>query len=381
MQTSFKDSLRNGIALKPVALAVALALPNVASLAANMKDVVSTRAAQSVGEQYGRDSLYAFSPDAKNFKSGQNPTNTSWLSGSAKSNKTGRSSKAHSVDLFPAHRPQPYGRAGGYIGWERIVMMQLLPVTVATSASQETHIAKDGPGHGGNVADMPADGYIYRRQSAEEVNADVPATNEEEGQSAARTNAIPEANEQAGSASATLPESIPQPADGISAMEHPNKGQDDPNTEVQREPDPFTNEDHNSATARRESADMSATDNGGGDQSEPVVRALPEQAPLRSDDEGYLNVEEHHFEPVPLETSRDTNGTENASLGEADATRDIIVPLTAPSEGERESSARARLGEEPARGASEDQNMPEVSVTVRIVGEEPPVETKRMSKP
>ena len=164
-------------------------------------------------------------------------------------------------------------------------------------------------------------------------------------------------------------------------MEHPSGGQDDPNTKVQREPDPFTTEDHNSATARRESADMSATDNGGGDQSDPVVRALPEQAPLRPDDEGYLNVEDHHFEPVPLETSRDTNGTDNASLDEADATTAIIVPLTAPSDGERESAAVARLREEPARGASEDQHMPEVSVTVRVVGEEPPVEAERMSKP
>ena len=368
MQASFKDSRRN-VQLKSVALAVALTLPNVASLAANMKDVVSTRAAQRIGEQYGRDSLFAFGP----------------LSGGVKSLSAGPSGKAaslavsgsaHSVDLFPVHRPQPYGRAGGYIGWERIVMMQLFPATVATSASQDMPIVKNGPRQGANVADLAAGDYIYRRKSAEKLNL-VPATEESEGQSTADTNAIPEANKQPGSASAAPPEPIPQPADDMSAMEHPSGGEDDPNTEVQREPDPFTTEDHNSATARRESASMSATDNAGTDQSDPVVRALPEQAPLRPDDEGHLNVEDDHFEPVPLETSRDTNGTDNTSNDEADATTAIIVPLTAPSDGERESAAVATLGGEPARGAGEDQAMPEVMITVTAVGEDPRVEAKR----
>jgi len=245
MQVSFNDNRRKGIPLKSVALAVALTLPNVASLAASMKDVVCTRAAQRIGEQYGRDSLFAFGP----------------LSGDAKSSSAGPSGKAaslavsgsaHSVHLFPAHRPQPYGRAGGYIGWERIVMMQLFPATVATSAFQDTHIVKNGPGHGSNVPDLPAGDYIYRRKSAEEVNADLPATKQGEGQSASGTNAIPEANRQPGSASAAPPEPIPQPADDMSAMEHPSGGQDDPNTKVQREPDPFTTEDHNSArTSKR----------------------------------------------------------------------------------------------------------------------------------
>src|SRR5690242_4884364 len=145
MHALFKARRKKGVALKPVALAVALALPNVGAFAASMQDVVSTRAAKSIAEQYGRDSLYAFSPESRRFKPGQNPTSSSLLSRSGKSYGAGTPDKksssamhgsAHSLDLLPAYRPQPYGRAGGYIGWERVVMMRLLPATVAASAFQ-----------------------------------------------------------------------------------------------------------------------------------------------------------------------------------------------------------------------------------------------------
>jgi len=50
--------------LKPIALAVALALPSSAALTAPM-DAVKTRPDQNVDQQYGRDSVYAFSADSK----------------------------------------------------------------------------------------------------------------------------------------------------------------------------------------------------------------------------------------------------------------------------------------------------------------------------
>src|SRR4051812_33075489 len=49
--------------LKPIA--VALALASSAAFAASMGDVVKTRADQNIDQQYGRDSVYAFSPDSK----------------------------------------------------------------------------------------------------------------------------------------------------------------------------------------------------------------------------------------------------------------------------------------------------------------------------
>ena len=76
-----------------------------------------------------------------------------------------------------------------------------------------------------------------------------------------------------------------QPADDMNAMDLLS-GQEHPNSESQREPAPFTADDHNSPTVRRELEGLSATDNGRGKQSDPAVGALPEQAPLRPNDEG-----------------------------------------------------------------------------------------------
>ena len=61
-----KSSKRNVI--RPLVVAMALALPGSAALAAQMDDVVTTRADQNIDQQYGRDSIYAFSPDSKPLK-------------------------------------------------------------------------------------------------------------------------------------------------------------------------------------------------------------------------------------------------------------------------------------------------------------------------
>src|SRR3954454_12816320 len=54
--------------LKPIVLALALVVPETAVLAASMDDVVRTRSDQNIDQQYGRDSVYAFSADAKPLK-------------------------------------------------------------------------------------------------------------------------------------------------------------------------------------------------------------------------------------------------------------------------------------------------------------------------
>ena len=51
--------------LKPITFALALTLPGSFALAAATADVVKTRADQTIDQQYGRDSVYAFSPDSK----------------------------------------------------------------------------------------------------------------------------------------------------------------------------------------------------------------------------------------------------------------------------------------------------------------------------
>jgi hypothetical protein len=165
----------------------------------------------------------------------------------------------------------------------------------------------------------------------------------------------------------------------MSATEHPSGSHDQPNTEGQREPDPFITEEHNLPTVRGKSEGASAPDNETGDQSDLIVRARAAQASLRPDEEEYLKVE-HHFDSVPVETSRDTDGTHTASLDEADDASAILVPLSAPSDSDGESPVRAKLREEPASGASRAQDTAGAEITVSVVSEESAVEDIRMSK-
>ncbi len=60
------NSKRNLI--RPIVMAVALALPGAATMSADMSDVVKTRADQNIDQQYGRDSVYGFSPESKPLK-------------------------------------------------------------------------------------------------------------------------------------------------------------------------------------------------------------------------------------------------------------------------------------------------------------------------
>jgi len=49
-------------------MALALALPGATAVAAQLDDVVKTQPDQNIDQQYGRDSVYAFSPDSKPLK-------------------------------------------------------------------------------------------------------------------------------------------------------------------------------------------------------------------------------------------------------------------------------------------------------------------------
>jgi len=137
-----------------------------------------------------------------------------------------------------------------------------------------------------------------------------------------------------------------QPAGDLITMKTLGEGQDDPSTQARREPASFRSEDDNAATIRGESAGTSVTDDASGAPIDPVVRALPEQAPLHPDEESYFDVEEHRSAPVAVESSLDATVTDNASLDEADAATGIVAPLPAPSDSEADNPAAAKLGEE-----------------------------------
>ena len=69
----------------------------------------------------------------------------SWLMGKTRS-MFQRDSDGNGSALPPGH-PQPYGRAGGYVGWERIAVLSMVP-TMANSAVVHTGA------EWGNLADM-----------------------------------------------------------------------------------------------------------------------------------------------------------------------------------------------------------------------------------
>jgi len=65
MNDSFGHTRSTRSVVRPMILALALALPGAVAIAVQMGDVVTTRADQNVDEQYGRDSVYASSSGSK----------------------------------------------------------------------------------------------------------------------------------------------------------------------------------------------------------------------------------------------------------------------------------------------------------------------------
>jgi len=129
--------------VKPLIIALALALPGSAALAASMDDVVKTRPDQNIDQQYGRDSVYAFSPDAKPLKPEQTGSHDMNFFGTMKNYAAEAWHKSEgfaaglwdkTTGVFRGHEgassavaqvePQGYGRAGGFVGADRIEVLE-----------------------------------------------------------------------------------------------------------------------------------------------------------------------------------------------------------------------------------------------------------------
>jgi len=169
--------------VKPLVVAVALALPGAASFAASMTDVVMTRSDQNIDEQYGRDSVYAFSRDAKPLKPEQTGSREpGWLDNTVGKTKTfvagawdktthlfkGDGSSSYSSAV--AYQPQPYGRAGGYAGSDRVAVLSTAPAAMATANSE---VVKTGQ-EWGNAADTRARSDIQRDGESPSAAVGVP---------------------------------------------------------------------------------------------------------------------------------------------------------------------------------------------------------------
>jgi len=152
-------------AVKPIIAAVALALSG-SVYAASMDDVVKTRADQNIDQQYGRDSVYAFSIDAKPLKPEQQGTSSdagifdkaksyaanAWDSTRNFAGNVWDKTTAlvpHSSTTAVQHELQPYGRAGGYVGADRIAVLE----SSDSLAANSQYVVRPGTEHG-NVADV-----------------------------------------------------------------------------------------------------------------------------------------------------------------------------------------------------------------------------------
>ena len=110
--------------VKSIVVAAALTLPSAAALSESM-DVVKARADQNIDRQ-GRDSVYA-------------PVGT--------------------LVATPVKDPQQYGRAGGYVGADRVTVLE-------PGTSQPSDTVKTGQSEIGHVAQVPAHDQVHTYESA-----------------------------------------------------------------------------------------------------------------------------------------------------------------------------------------------------------------------
>ena len=115
--------------VKPLIVALTLALPS-AALAAPA-DVVQTRADQNIDQQYGRDSVYAFSTDSRPLT----PERTSGSHWSHKSNASGSNSSGLYEGYVPKQQQESLvlNVGSGYTGSETSQADIIAPFTPPTS--------------------------------------------------------------------------------------------------------------------------------------------------------------------------------------------------------------------------------------------------------
>jgi hypothetical protein len=144
--------------VKPLVLAIALALPGAAAFAESFDDVVKTRSDQNIEEQYGRDSVYAFSRYAKpaNQTVSDLLDKTKALAAGAWDKTKVALDKTKTVltqqPAIPPNEPERYGRAGGFIGVDQFMVPQP-GVTALASAPANSDAVKTGESQWGYSAD------------------------------------------------------------------------------------------------------------------------------------------------------------------------------------------------------------------------------------
>lgn len=155
--------------VKSVALAVALALSGATAFAESMSTVVTTRSDQTIAQQYGRDSVYAFSPGSKPFTPGQTAShmleNVKAYSAVAWHKTT--ELLAPKPGSAAQNEPQRYGRAGGYVGADQIAFLRS---NVTSAAAWQTSV-KTGEVESNDAADAREHSGAMGRDSSTQPEA------------------------------------------------------------------------------------------------------------------------------------------------------------------------------------------------------------------
>jgi hypothetical protein len=161
--------------VKPLIVALGLAVPGAASFATAMHDAVTTRADQSVAQKYGRDSVYGFSPDATPYNAEQQGARGMAFIGDVFHSTADFFSTAwdKTASLFKSDNGsdaattgqelQPYGRAGGYIGSDRVELVSEASRTYAAD-SREVRSGEDAATQANSTTEL------WDQQPAERPN-------------------------------------------------------------------------------------------------------------------------------------------------------------------------------------------------------------------
>ena len=160
--------------MKPTIVALAIALSGSAAFAESMDNIVRTRSDQNIYQQYGRDSVYGFSAEAKPLKpeqTGSHDSNifadvwhfTEGLAASAWAATTGLFKGTESTSTVAQVEPQPYGRAGGYGGSDRVAVLSSTPTNSETvvKTGEAVGNAADTRANLSNASDTSTDSYNW----------------------------------------------------------------------------------------------------------------------------------------------------------------------------------------------------------------------------
>jgi hypothetical protein len=120
--------------IKTIVVAVALTIPATLSMAAPMSDLVRTREAHDIHQQFGRDSVYAIqtrqpAQTGSRYSSDDSGGIGEFFAGvgafgaTAWDKVTGLFEPGASAAIAAESEPRLYGRAGGYVGTDKLALL------------------------------------------------------------------------------------------------------------------------------------------------------------------------------------------------------------------------------------------------------------------